>query len=155
MTHQDVTRYFMTIPEASELVLEAGAMGKGGEIFVFDMGNPIKVYDLALKMLQICGKSEHDIPIEFVGLRPGEKLFEELLSNSEETGETYHAKIRIVKAKATPEMSVRHKMDFLIDNVENMTDVEIVKYMKALVPEYKSNNSIFEKLDEETRSLVS
>jgi FlaA1/EpsC-like NDP-sugar epimerase len=155
VTHPEVTRYFMTIPEASELVLEAGAMGKGGEIFVFDMGNPIKVYDLAQKMLQICGKSEHDIPIEFVGLRPGEKLYEELLSNKEETGDTYHAKIRIVKAKSIPHITLRHKMDYLIDHVEDMSDIEIVRYMKTIVPEYKSNNSIFEKLDRETRSLVS
>jgi len=155
VTHPDVTRFFMTIPEASELVLEAGAMGKGGEIFVFDMGKSIKVVDLAKKMLQICGKSEKDVPIEFVGLRPGEKLYEELLSNYEQTTETYHPKIRIAKGKSLPTSEIKSKIELLISRVEELTDIEIVRLMKSILPEYKSNNSVFESLDKEKEALVS
>ncbi len=154
ITHPEVTRYFMTIPEASELVLEAGAMGKGGEIFVFDMGRPIKVVDLARKMLQIWGKTG-EIEIQFVGLRPGEKLYEELLSNLEETMETYHPKIRIVKGKAIPTREVRINIDDLISRLEELSDRGIVQRMKAILPEYKSNNSIFEELDIQLETLAS
>lgn len=155
ITHPEVTRYFMTIPEASELVLEAGAMGNGGEIFVFEMGDPIKMVDLAKKMIQICGKNEDEIDISFIGLRPGEKLYEELLSNHEETKETYNPKIRIVKGKEIPHPDVIRRIDELIENLDNLDDIDIVKRMKTILPEYKSNNSIFEELDEGVESMRS
>ena len=154
ITHPEVSRYFMTIPEASELVLEAGAMGKGGEIFVFDMGDPVKMVDLAKKMIQICGKSEDEIDINFIGLRPGEKLYEELLSNLEETKETYHSKIRIVKGKTLPHPDIIRRIDELVEMIDTFDDKEIVRRMKTILPEYKSNNSIYEELDDE-QAMVS
>lgn len=146
VTHPEITRFFMTIPEACQLVLEAGTMGNGGEIFVFDMGKSIKIVDLARKMIQLSGLVEgKDIEIKFTGLRPGEKLYEEVLSNKENTIKTYHPQILIAKIQeSTPEIIENLKEIITLETMENFA---IVKQIKAIVPEYISNNSIYEKLD--------
>jgi FlaA1/EpsC-like NDP-sugar epimerase len=148
ITHPDITRYFMTIPEATQLVLEAAAMGKGGEIFVFDMGDSIKIVDLAKKMIQLVGLKEgRDITIVYTGLRPGEKLFEELLANNENTLPTHHNQILIGKVREYDYQDVRGIIEELIRSFETQDNELIVQRMKDLVPEYISNNSIFQKLD--------
>lgn len=149
VTHPDITRYFMTIPEACQLVLEAGSMGNGGEIFVFDMGQPVKIADLARKMIKLSGlEPEDDIKIEYSGLRPGEKLYEELLNNAENTMATYHEKILIAKTRTLEYESLSLQIEALIRPAKNQESVvELVAAMKALVPEFISNNSEFEKLD--------
>lgn len=148
VTHPEITRYFMTIPEACQLVLEAGAMGKGGEIFIFDMGKSVKIVDLAKKMIQLAGLREGiDIEINFSGLRPGEKLYEELLANEENTQKTHHPKILIGKVRENDLNEVESGISELIDIRENQDNFEIVKRMKTLVPEFKSQNSIYSKLD--------
>lgn len=149
VTHPDITRYFMTIPEACQLVLEAGSMGNGGEIFVFDMGQPVKIADLARKMIKLSGlEPEDDIKIEYSGLRPGEKLYEELLNNAENTMATYHEKILIAKTRTLEYDSLSLQIEALITPAKNQESVvEVVAAMKALVPEFISNNSEFEKLD--------
>ena len=141
VTHKDVTRFFMTIPEASQLVLEAGAMGKGGEIFIFDMGESVKIFDLAKNMIKLSGlRFPEDIDIKITGLRPGEKLYEELLANGENTLPTYHKKIMIGKVRELDYNFVRTKIDELC--VNNMFfNGDTVKLMKEIVPEYISNNS--------------
>lgn len=141
VTHKDITRYFMTIPEASQLVLEAGAMGKGGEIFIFDMGESVKIFDLAKNMIKLSGlRYPEDIDIKVTGLRPGEKLYEELLANGENTMPTYHKKIMIGKVRDLDYNFVRTKIDELC--VNNMFfNGDTVKLMKEIVPEYISNNS--------------
>lgn len=141
VTHKDVTRYFMTIPEASQLVMEAGAMGEGGEIFIFDMGESVKIFDLAKNMIKLSGlKYPEDIDIKVTGLRPGEKLFEELLANGENTMPTYHKKIMISKVRPIDFTSVRTKIEELC--VNNMFFNEnTIRLMKTIVPEYISNNS--------------
>jgi len=148
VTHKDVTRFFMTIPEASQLVLEAGAMGEGGEIFIFDMGESVKIFDLAKNMIKLSGlRFPEDIDIKVTGLRPGEKLFEELLANGENTLPTYHKKIMIGKVRALDYNFVRTKIDELC--VNNMFfNGDTVKLMKEIVPEYISNNSELCKHDE-------
>ena len=149
VTHPDITRYFMTIPEACRLVLEAGSMGKGGEIYIFDMGNSIKIVELAKKMIRLSGLiPNQDIKIEFTGLRPGEKLYEELLNDLENTLPTHHEKIMIAKVKVNNFEVVSQKVENLINIACQYQDKEVVKLMKKLVPEFKSNNSIFEELDE-------
>jgi FlaA1/EpsC-like NDP-sugar epimerase len=149
VTHPDITRYFMTIPEACRLVLEAGSMGNGGEIYIFDMGNSIKIVELAKKMIRLSGLiPNQDIKIEFTGLRPGEKLYEELLNDLENTLPTHHEKIMIAKVKGNNFEVVSQKVEDLIDIACRYQDKEVVKLMKKLVPEFKSNNSIFEELDE-------
>jgi FlaA1/EpsC-like NDP-sugar epimerase len=148
ITHPEITRYFMTIPEASQLVLEAAAMGKGGEIFVFDMGPSIKIVDLAHKMLQLSGLKEgKDITIVYTGLRPGEKLYEELLANSENTMPTYNKQILIGKVREYDFAEVKNIIEDLILSFDTQNNEAIVQRMKELVPEFKSNNSIFQKLD--------
>jgi len=148
VTHPEVTRYFMTIPEAVELVMEAGTMGKGGEIFLFDMGKSVKIIDLAKKMIKLSGLDpETDIQIKFTGLRPGEKLYEELLNNQENTLPTYHPKIMIAKVKEYDIKTIQNHVDELIWMGRNKDPFTIVGKMKQIVPEYKSMNSIFEKLD--------
>lgn len=148
ITHPDITRYFMTIPEACQLVIEAGVMGQGGEIFVFDMGEPVKIVDLARKMIRLSGKlPEVDIPMVFTGLRPGEKLYEELLNNSENTLPTYHEKIMIAKVREYDFDLVCGQIDQLIERAQGHYVYESVALMKELVPEFISNNSAFEKLD--------
>ncbi|MEO8794409.1 MAG: nucleoside-diphosphate sugar epimerase/dehydratase [Daejeonella sp.] len=148
VTHPDITRYFMTIPEAVQLVMEAAAMGNGGEIFVFDMGSPVKIVDLAKNMIKLTGLvPDKDIEIVFSGLRPGEKLYEELLNKAEHSMPTYHSKIQISKVITYPLDYVEQEIQELI-NLNNMhNDYEVVRKMKEIVPEYKSNNSVYEKLD--------
>ncbi len=149
VTHKDIVRYFMTIPEAVQLVLEAGTMGKGGEIFVFDMGEPVKIYDLAEKMIKLSGfEPGKDIRIIETGLRPGEKLYEELLSDAESTVPTHHPKILIAKVRDYSERDLSPIFDRLTySSLNGATDWELVKTLKELVPEYISQNSEFERLD--------
>ena len=148
VTHPEITRYFMTIPEAVQLVLEAGTMGKGGEIYVFDMGKPVKIAALAKQMIVLAGLiPDEDIKIVYTGLRPGEKLYEELLNEKEKTLPTHHEKIKIAKVINYPYEKVSHDIDELIF-LSNHDDADIlVKKMKEIVPEFISNNSRFEKLD--------
>ena len=147
VTDERITRFFMTIPEACQLVLEAATMGSGGEIFVFEMGAPVKIIDLAKKMIQLSGLRPYtDIAIQITGLRPGEKLYEEVLANSENTIPTYHNQILIAKTRpAIPEQLVL--IDSLLDKADSQLNDESVLLMKQLVPEYISNNSTFQKLD--------
>ncbi|MFH4969052.1 nucleoside-diphosphate sugar epimerase/dehydratase [Gaetbulibacter sp. M240] len=147
LTHREITRYFMTIPEASQLVLEAGTMGKGGEIFIFDMGECVKIFDLAKNMIKLSGlRYPEDIDIKITGLRPGEKLYEELLANGENTIATYHKKIMISKTRAIDFDRVKPEIEELcITN--RFQNNNIVMKMKQLIPEYKSNNSDFERFD--------
>jgi len=150
LTHRDITRYFMTIPEACQLVLEAGFMGSGGEIFVFDMGKPVKIYDLAVKMITLAGlEPGRDIAIVETGLRPGEKLYEELLATKENTLPTYHKKIMIGKIRENNPILVHHDVISLLNLLKGATDDELVSAMKKLVPEFKSQNSTYERLDHE------
>lgn len=149
ITHPDITRYFMTIPEASQLVIEAASMGKGGEIFLFNMGDSVKIVDLARKMILLSGLKEgKDINIVFTGLRPGEKLFEELLADSENTLPTHHSQILIGKVREYNYEDVKHIINELIVSFNTQNNEVIVQRMKELVPEFKSNNSVFQKLDE-------
>ena len=149
VTHKDITRYFMTISEACSLVLEAGVMGNGGEVYVFDMGESVKIFDLAKKMIHLSGlKYPDDIDISFVGLRPGEKLYEELLSNEENTLPTYNEKIMIAKIDPIDNDSVKNKIVEL-SKLENTDRFEIVAKIKDIVKEYVSNNSEYERLDKE------
>ncbi len=148
ITHPDITRYFMTIPEACQLVLEAAALGNGGEVFVFDMGKSVKIVDLAKKMILLSGLIlDKDIRITYTGLRPGEKLYEELLTNEENTLPTHHKQILIAKVKEYDFEIVSKTIQELIDLFDTQNNLSIVKKMKSLVPEYKSNNSIYETLD--------
>jgi FlaA1/EpsC-like NDP-sugar epimerase len=147
LTHKDITRYFMTIPEASQLVLEAGSMGEGGEIFIFDMGESVKIFDLAKNMIRLSGlRYPEDIDIKITGLRPGEKLYEELLANGENTMPTYHKKIKISKVRELDYSKTRSKIDELC--ITNMFfNGNTVKLMKQIVPEFVSKNSNFCQLD--------
>ena len=148
VTHPEITRFFMTIPEACRLVLEASYMGIGGEIFVFDMGKSVKIVELAKKMIRLTGHVPNkDIKIEFTGLRPGEKLFEELLNDNENTMPTHHEKIMIGKVREYPFDVIQQQIYELIDFARISDDMEVVARMKELVKEYKSKNSIFEDLD--------
>lgn len=148
VTHPEITRYFMTIPEACRLVLEAGTMGKGGEIFMFDMGKPVKIKDLAIKMIQLSGlEVGKDIKIEYVGLRPGEKLYEELLASEESSVPTHHPKITIARVRP----QTMEETAFLFAELENsfkaMDPSVLVSCLKRIVPEFISKNSVFEALD--------
>jgi len=148
VTHPDIIRYFMTIPEACMLVLEAGAMGVGGEIFVFDMGSPVKIVDLAKKMIRLAGYTpEIDIKIEYTGLRPGEKLYEELLNKKELTKETHHPKIMIAKVQEYEFDDVSVQIDELINHSKICKNFLTVSMMKKIVPEFLSKNSQYERLD--------
>lgn len=149
VTHPDIIRYFMTIPEACRLVLEAGTMGNGGEIFVFDMGEPVKIVDLARRMIELSGmKVGKDIEIEYTGLRPGEKLYEELLSHKENTKETPHRKIRVATVREYEYKTVKQYLEDILDKSRSVEIMEMVKRMKVFVPEFKSRNSQFETLDQ-------
>jgi FlaA1/EpsC-like NDP-sugar epimerase len=148
VTHPEITRYFMTIPEACALVLEAGTMGKGGEIFIFDMGKSLRIVDLAKRMISLSGLTlGKDIQIRFTGLRPGEKLYEELLNSKENTIPTHHPRILIAKVREYNAGEVAHQIEELIRLADSGHEKEVVRKMKAIVPEFKSQNSIFEELD--------
>lgn len=148
VTHPEVTRFFMTIPEACQLVLQAVTMGKGGEIFAFDMGTPVKIADLAYKMIRLSGlEPDKDIKVTFTGLRPGEKLYEEVLGEKEDAIPTYHKKITIAKVRTYDFTIVENDIHELIGYAQKGNAWKVVELMKHIVPEYKSNNSIFEKLD--------
>jgi len=148
VTDPEVTRYFMTIPEASQLVLEAGTMGNGGEIYLFDMGHPVKIIELAKKMIRLAGlEPERDIEIKFTGLRPGEKKFEELLANEENSLPTHHPRIMIGKVRDNNYDMISINIEELVNLFPSMDNNAIVKKMKEIVPEFKSQNSVFEELD--------
>ena len=145
VTHPDIIRYFMLIPEACQLVLEAGTMGKGGEIYIFDMGKPVRIADLAQRMIDLSGAK--DVEIKYTGLRDGEKLFEELLNDEEQTIPTIHPKIKIAKVREYPyEQALKNEED-LFKLAQEYNDMAIVKKMKEVVPEYKSQHSKYEVLD--------
>jgi FlaA1/EpsC-like NDP-sugar epimerase len=149
VTHPEINRFFMTVSEACQLVLEAGNMGNGGEVFIFDMGEPVLIADLAKKMISLSGLVPNkEVKIEYCGLRPGEKLYEELLHNKEENTETYHEKIMIARVRVFPYEDLVMSFDLLLHLLqEGKEEIELVRWMKSLVPEYVSNNSEFESLD--------
>jgi FlaA1/EpsC-like NDP-sugar epimerase len=147
VTHPDIIRYFMLIPEACKLVLEAGTMGNGGEIFVFDMGKPVRIADLAHRMIQMSGAK--NIEIKFTGLRDGEKLYEEVLNDQEVTLPTFHEKINIARVREYDFSDVSQRIDHLIRIAPDSDDMTIVRHMKDLVPEFKSQHSKYEALDKE------
>ena len=145
VTDANIIRYFMTIPEACSLVLEAGAIGEDDDIFVFDMGKPVRIYDLASKMIKLANKPE--VEIKITGLRPGEKLYEELLATKENTIPTEHPKIMRAKVREYTEEEVDKEIAVLKEVLPSCDDMKIVAQMKRIVPEFKSNNSIFQTLD--------
>ena len=145
VTHPDIIRFFMLIPEACKLVLEAGVMGNGGEIFVFDMGKPVKIVDLAQRMIQLSGAK--DVEITFTGLRDGEKLYEEVLNEKETTKPTFHPKIKIAQVREYDYDDVCKQIDELVHSSVTEDDMQIVRYMKEMVPEFKSQHSVYEILD--------
>lgn len=148
VTHPDITRYFMTIPEACQLVLEAGSMGDGGEIFVFDMGESVKIVDLARKMIRLSGlQLGKDIQIQFTGLRPGEKLYEELLTEGENIKPTHHKKILIADVEQMPSEEVQNNIEYIKRALEEQDVYGLVSLLKKMIPEYKSENSEFGVLD--------
>ncbi|MBD5387028.1 polysaccharide biosynthesis protein [bacterium] len=145
VTHPDIIRFFMLIPEACKLVIEAGTMGKGGEIYVFDMGEPVKIVDLAKRMIQFSGAK--DIEIKFTGLRDGEKLYEEVLNDKEITLPTFHPKIKVAKVREYEFDMVKSEISALVDGVSEEDDMQIVAKMKKIVPEFKSQHSKYQILD--------
>ncbi len=147
ITHPEITRYFMTIPEACQLVLEAGFMGNGGEIFIFDMGEPIRIIDLAKKMIKLSGLAEDDIKIKICGLRPGEKLYEELLINKEKDLPTHNEKIMISKVPKYNYHSLNISINKMDDLLKSHSETELVILLKKIVPEFVSNNSVYSGLD--------
>ena len=154
VTHPDIIRYFMTIPEACQLVLEAGTIGNGGEIFVFDMGMPVKIVDLAKKMIRLSGLEPGiDIKIEYTGLRPGEKLYEELLNDEELVKPTSHDKIMIANVREYDYDEMLPLYDKLFEYGKSNQDYLVVRTMKEMVPEYKSQNSVYQKIDSELKNM--
>ena len=145
VTDERIVRFFMLIPEACKLVLEAGTKGNGGEIFVFDMGQPVKIADLAKRMIKLSGAK--NVEIKFTGLRPGEKLYEEVLNELEGTKPTFHEKIRIAEVRECEFADISRQVDELVEISKHYDDMETVRKMKEIVPEYKSNNSVYEVLD--------
>lgn len=145
VTHPDIIRYFMLIPEACKLVLEAGTKGQGGEIFAFDMGQPVKIADLAKRMILL--SEAKNVEIKYTGLRPGEKLYEEVLAEQEHTKPSFHQKIRIAQVREYDYDDINSQIEQLITVSKKFDDMETVRMMKQIVPEYKSNNSIYSKLD--------
>ncbi len=153
VTHREITRYFMTIPEACSLVLEAGCMGDGGEIYIFDMGKPIKIYDLAMRMISLAGlRPNIDIKVVETGLRPGEKLFEELLNDRERITTTQHKKIMIAKVRIYDYAEVCKRLALLYKDVQTGDTRDVVTQMKRIVPEYKSQNSEWQSIDNDISS---
>lgn len=155
VTHEDITRFFMTIPEACQLVLEAAIMGKGGEIYVFDMGKSVKIIDLAKRMITLSGlKYPDDIDIKITGLRPGEKIYEELLANDENTTKTHHEKIMIAHVRDCDFLELEEKVNdltiFAKDRFAGPDNIDLVKRIKEIVPEYISQNSAYEILDKQS-----
>jgi len=146
VTDERIVRYFMLIPEACKLVLEAGTKGNGGEIFVFDMGKPVRIADLAKRMIRLSGAK--NVEIQYTGLRPGEKLYEEVLNDLEGTKPTFHEKIRIAEVRDYDYQEVSKDIDELINISKAYDNMATVKKMKDIVPEYKSNNSVYEILDQ-------
>ena len=157
VTHKEITRYFMTIPEACQLVLEAGTMGEGGEIYIFDMGKAMKIFDIAKRMIYLSGlKYPEDVNIEITGLRPGEKLYEELLNNGENTQPTYHKRIMIASTQKIDYDKVKLQISTLCNLNSNLHNKnQTVELMKLIVPEYISNNSIYSKFDQKQVSVYS
>jgi len=148
VTHKEITRYFMTIPEAAQLIVEAGTMGEGGEIFLFDMGEPVRIYDLAVKMIRLSGyEVDREIAINITGLRPGEKLYEELLATKENSVATHHPKIMRALVRDFDFRVIDNRIQELIASIDSDSNHELVKKIKLLVPEYKSNNSVFSNID--------
>jgi len=147
VTHPDIIRFFMLIPEACKLVLEAGTKGNGGEIFVFDMGQPVRIADLAARMIKLSGAK--NVEIKFTGLREGEKLYEEVLNEAEGTKPSFHEKIRIAEVREYDFDEVKQQIDDLIELSKQYDNMETVRKMKEIVPEYKSNNSVYEQLDKQ------
>ncbi len=155
VTHKEIIRYFMTIPEACSLVLEAGCMGSGGEIYIFDMGEPVKIYEMARRMISLTGlKPDIDIKIEEIGLRPGEKLYEELLNDKEKTTATVNKKIMIAKVRTYNYKDVCKNIDKIIDLAAHGNVHDMIYAMKEFVPEYKSQHSRFETIDKEIEGGV-
>jgi FlaA1/EpsC-like NDP-sugar epimerase len=149
VTHPEITRFFMTIPEACQLVLQAGALGEGGEIFIFDMGNSVKIADLAKKMIKLSGlKLGTDIQLKYTGLRPGEKLYEELLADKEKTKPTVHEKIMIAETRSYKVEDIMPEIDEMVKVLKHHNNFEIVRMMKEILPEFISKNSVYETLDE-------
>lgn len=148
VTHRNITRYFMTISTASQLVLQASALGNGGEIFVFNMGKPIKIYDIAIQMITLSGLNfPDDIDIKIIGLRPGEKIAEELYSDNEAIESTFHDRILMIKTKLFKKEIIEEKINILCKKNSKSQKLEVVAIMKNILPEYVSNNSKFELLD--------
>ena len=145
VTHKDIIRFFMLIPEACKLVLEAGTMGHGGEIFVFDMGKPVRIVDLAERMIRLSGAK--NVEIKFTGLRDGEKLYEEVLNNQETTLPSAHPKIKVAKVREYVYADVCEQVDAMVTSSAKEEDMQIVKHMKEMVPEFKSQHSKYEALD--------
>ena len=154
VTHREIIRYFMTIPEACSLVLEAGCMGNGGEIYIFDMGRPIKIYDLACRMISLAGlKVGEDIKIVETGLRPGEKLYEELLNDKEKTIATHHKKIMIAQVQTYEYSDILESFDQLYQLAKSGEVHNLVTTMKLIVPEFHSQNSEWENIDKEINEV--
>ena len=145
VTDERIVRYFMLIPEACKLVLEAGTKGNGGEIFVFDMGKPVKIADLAKRMIAL--SNAKGVEIKYTGLREGEKLYEEVLNEMEGTKPTFHEKIRITQVREYDYDEVAREIDELVEIAKRFDNMDTVRKMKEIVPEYKSNNSVYEVLD--------
>ena len=147
VTDERIVRFFMLIPEACKLVLEAGTKGNGGEIFVFDMGKPVKIADLAKRMIALSGAK--NVKIEFTGLRDGEKLYEEVLNEMEGTKPTFHEKIRIAQVREYDYDEVSREIDELVEISKHFDDMATVRMMKHIVPEFISNHSVYEAIDTE------
>ena len=145
VTHPDIVRYFMLIPEDCKLVLEAGVKGHGGEIFAFDMGEPVRIADLAKRLIRLSGAK--DVKIEYSGLREGEKLYEEVISNAEDSLPSFHEKIRIARVREYDYAEASRQIDELVEVAKTYDAMATVKLMKAMVPEYVSNNSVYSVLD--------